>query len=226
MCKKNGWNDKNVPSDAAFISICGTKDCQEYVIKEREFHYFEEKHDNVFNAVFDDITEYTKPIEEEVGKYRHGYCYGLDNKQARELVLFIKENLGKDFYVHCRAGHSRSQAVVRFILDTYDGVVCDFSTRLENPPISWNQFVLSELKEAARFTGEKMRTDLLRNGIKSKTICFGEQQLVLLIEDINTTISQYGSGMWCIGDTNINSPQYDEFDIIPELQKLIESQKP
>ena len=120
MCKKNGWNDKNLPADAAFISICGTKDCQEYVIKEREFHYFEEKHDNVFNAVFDDITEYRQPIPEEVGKYRKGYCYGLDTKQALDIVEFIRKNLGKDFYIHCRAGHSRSQAVVRYILDMYD----------------------------------------------------------------------------------------------------------
>lgn len=226
MCKKNGWNDKNLPADAAFISICGTKDCQEYVIKEREFHYFEEKHDNVFNAVFDDITEYRQPIPEEVGKYRKGYCYGLDTKQALDIVEFIRKNLGKDFYIHCRAGHSRSQAVVRYILDMYDGIVCDFSTRLENPPISWNQFVLAELKNAAFFTGEKMRMDLLRSGIKSRTVCFGEHKLSLLIDDLNTTITQDESGMWVIGSPDRNKPYYDEFEIIPELQKLIESQKP
>ena len=39
--------------------------------------------------------------------------------------------MGKDFWIHCRAGQSRSQGIVRYILDCYPDIV--WKTRLDNP---------------------------------------------------------------------------------------------
>lgn len=219
MCMKNGWNDDNVPSDAAFISICGSPACQEYVIREREFHYFEDERENILNLDFDDITSYREDIPDT-----EEACLGINHAQAEKAVEFIKKNLGKDFYVHCRAGKSRSQAFIRYILDMYDGVVCDFATRPENPPVSWNQFILGELKEQALISGETMRMDLLRSGIKSEAKINGKNGLIILeIEGLKDRVYQDFSGMWFIGEPG---PLFDEYEIIPEIQKLLGTVRP
>jgi len=222
MCMKNGWNDDNIPYDAAFISICGSPACQEHVIKEREFHYFEHERENILNLDFDDITSYKEDIPDT-----EEACLGINRAQAEKAVEFIKKNLGKDFYIHCRAGKSRSQAFIRYILDMYDGVVCDFATRPENPPVNWNQFVLSELNDWARISGEGMRMDLLRSGIKSSVVKY-KQGLVLQVDGLepgNDKIYQDVSGMWMIGN-NVYSPLVDEYSLIPELQKMLRIEKP
>ena len=216
MCKENGWDDNNVPDDAAFISIIGTKDDQEYVVKEREYHYFQKKHSNVYNAIFDDISDFIVPISEE----DNTCCVGINGQQALEIVRFIKENLGKDFYIHCRAGKSRSQAIVRYILDMYDGLY-DFITRIENPPIYWNQFVLTELKGAAQFIGEVPRIDLLRNGIEATVTGFNTLGSTLKIEGLVEEVIVSVDRSW-----KISGKWYDEIEAMEVIQKLVESTKP
>lgn len=105
---EQGWNDNNIPNDSAFISILSP----EYSGWE-EVHYFSGEQDNVLNIRFEDITDYEIDTPE-------GKVYGLSDEQADEIYEFIERNKGKDFYIHCSAGISRSQGVTRFIVDYYD----------------------------------------------------------------------------------------------------------
>lgn len=120
----NGWDDNNLPNNAAFISILSPE--EEY----GEEHYFKENHDNVINIRCSDIDYYF---------YKAGgitYC-GLSDEQAEELFNFIDRNQDKDFYIHCSAGISRSQGVVRFILDYYD----NFEENPNNPCLTPNSHI-------------------------------------------------------------------------------------
>ena len=66
----------------------------------------------------------------------------------RKLAEFIENNINSDFYVHCEAGYSRSQGVVRYILDVYGEE--NFETRRCNPCRTPNLFVTAMLKRAYR----------------------------------------------------------------------------
>ena len=41
-------------------------------------------------------------------------------EMADDVVKFIEKNIDKDFYIHCSAGISRSQAITKFIHLNYD----------------------------------------------------------------------------------------------------------
>lgn len=113
-CQSLGYDDANVEKleDCAFVSIIGTKDVlKEYLNEGDTQHYFIENHPNVLNLEFDDVDEDT---------YYNGYmAYAINEEQAKQLYEFIKANDGKSFYVHCRAGQSRSRAVVDFLGDYF-----------------------------------------------------------------------------------------------------------
>ena len=64
-----------------------------------------------------------------------------------KLIDDIMNNGNIDIYVHCEAGVSRSQSVVRYILDVY-GKEKHIETREENPCITPNSHVLMMLKRA------------------------------------------------------------------------------
>jgi protein tyrosine phosphatase len=70
----------------------------------------------------------------------------LDYEEAFKLVKWIDERIKQDeiIYIHCAAGVSRSQAIVRYILDTYFDH--QWKTRKENPPICPNIHVVRMLK--------------------------------------------------------------------------------
>lgn len=114
ICKKNNWNDDNVGTlnDKAFISIIGTKDVQEQYLREYHEHWFKENHPNVLNLEFDDVKH-----DIEFDDYK---AYVITNEQAKQIVEFIENNLGKQFFIHCLAGISRSGAVRDFIYRNYD----------------------------------------------------------------------------------------------------------
>lgn len=117
----NNWID-NVPNNVAVISIL-------YVYNEGD-HWFNNS-ENIINLDFDDLTpdgvvaetlfdEITDDFVCKVDKDDPSkWFYPLNHEQARLLVDFIDKNIDKDFYIHCNAGESRSQGVVRYILDTY-----------------------------------------------------------------------------------------------------------
>ena len=126
--------------DIAIISICSNNKELLGSYKGKlvyEYHYFKENHDNVINLDFDDISDYT---EISYGNK----LYGLTDNDAKLLEEFISKNIGKDFYIHCTAGLSRSQGVARFILDMYPDM--EYKTRKDNPCKTPNFHVVTLLK--------------------------------------------------------------------------------
>ena len=73
----------------------------------------------------------------------------LDYEEAFKLADFIHKRIKLDdtIYVHCAVGASRSQGVVRYIVDTYK---YDYDIRLNpnNPNDTYNPHVLMMLKRA------------------------------------------------------------------------------
>ena len=74
----------------------------------------------------------------------------FDITLAKKIVEFIDSNIGKDFYVHCIMGKSRSQAVCRYILETYPELYT-YGREYENPLKTANPHVLSTLKRVKRY---------------------------------------------------------------------------
>lgn len=82
---------------------------------------------------------------------RHIDLKMFNYEQAFLLASWIDVQIvnGHDnFYVHCAAGMSRSQAIVRYIIDVYTDY--DWKTRKENPCDYYNNHMLLMLKRAAR----------------------------------------------------------------------------
>ena len=115
--KDLGLNNQNVNNlkDTAFISIIGTKECLEYYLDEGETkHFFMSNHENVLNLDFDDISTDVK--------YDGHIFKTMSMEQAEKAVNFIEDmvNGGRTtFYIHCRAGMSRSRAFGEFIYRTF-----------------------------------------------------------------------------------------------------------
>ena len=145
MMKFHGWMSKDdIPDDAAYISICNTND--EMYPEEKRTHWFKEDCVQIINVDFDDVSS----EEDESG-------YAIDYTQAEMLVKFIVENYGRDFYIHCSAGKSRSQSIARFILDCGKEISmyknCEevlYKERPENPCLTPNWLVVSMLKNEWR----------------------------------------------------------------------------
>ena len=115
------------PSDMAVVSIGEPTESE---------HYFTDS-ENVLNIDFFDVNGY------EVEGIK-----GMDDSQAEVVFRFMENNIGKDFYIHCRAGVSRSQAVGRFLSDIYGYEVVSVANNGAFP----NQHVLSLLKQKYRDT--------------------------------------------------------------------------
>lgn len=104
-------NDENVENtNMAFISIIGTLECLTYYLDEgKTKHYFND-HPNVLNLDFDDI-------EDDV-MYNGHHFKTMRMEQAEKAIDFIEANINNGvtmFYIHCRAGYSRSRAFGEFI---------------------------------------------------------------------------------------------------------------
>jgi hypothetical protein len=106
-----GLNDTNVEkSNFAFISIIGTEECIKHYIGEDDKHYFKD-HANVLNLELDDCGEYDI-------MYNGHHFKTMTMEQAERTVSFIEDMVNngiKTFYIHCKAGYSRSRAVGEFI---------------------------------------------------------------------------------------------------------------
>lgn len=141
ICSKNKWNDNNVEAldKYAFVSIIGTKESQEKYLKEEETHYFKENHINVINLEFDDVGS-------DDFIYDNIHFKGISDEQATELFKFIDLNKGKTFFIHCRAGKSRSQGVCRYILDMYKDYYTEKDINTKNPCLTPNYHTVSKLK--------------------------------------------------------------------------------
>ena len=75
----------------------------------------------------------------------------LDYEEAFDLVKWIDFRIKHDetIYVHCAVGASRSQGVVRYIVDTY-GNEYDIRLNPDNPNNTYNPHVVMMLKRAYR----------------------------------------------------------------------------
>ena len=128
-------------NDIAYISIEHSDNCLKYLLNDKKEHYLASS-DNVLNVDFDDITEdfdYEPPLGH--------WFYAINEKQAKDIVDFIENNLDKNFIIHCRAGKSRSQGICRFILDMYKDKYNTCAANLVNPCIYPNGKVVRELKK-------------------------------------------------------------------------------
>ena len=144
ILETNNWNDSNLPDNAAFISIC----CTETDNSSYETHLLSDNHDNVINLDFDDINGYTLKDQFPDDDYvKDNPARGLNDEQGLQLVKFIENNIGKDIYVHCSAGVSRSQGVVKFILEYYNDYYKESDTNPDNPCKMHNQHVFDVLRK-------------------------------------------------------------------------------
>lgn len=144
ILETNNWNDSNLPDNAAFISIC----CTETDNSSYETHLLSDNHDNVINLDFDDINGYTLKDQFPDDDYvKDNPARGLNDEQGLQLVKFIENNIGKDIYVHCSAGVSRSQGIVKFILEYYNDYYKESDTNPDNPCKMPNQHVFDVLRK-------------------------------------------------------------------------------
>jgi len=107
--------------------------------------YYDEALDNYNNGISDDYFNCEYFINSEVN------LHAMDYNDAKRLVEFIDDrirNYGDNIFVHCAAGTSRSQAIVRYILDTYPDI--EWKTRDSNPCITPNIHIVRMLKRMYR----------------------------------------------------------------------------
>ena len=147
LMNSKGWD--TVPDNVAIISINNSK----YAHVEDEYHIFESA-DNVLNLDFDDIDPMALGLDEYTEIHTYNTAYGdntiqfFTDKMASDAVDFIERNIDKDFYIHCSAGVSRSQAFVRYISTTYFNHT--WFANSENPCRHPNGFVYAKLNKHAR----------------------------------------------------------------------------
>lgn len=145
IAKENNW-DKEVPDNIAIISI------NNGTYFENEYHVCKDAN-NVLNLNFDDAD----PIAYGLAEYIQFYSIPgeksiilkfFTNEMAKQVVEFIEVNKDKNFYIHCSAGISRSQAIVKYIKNIY--YEYDWETNPNNPCLHPNGFVFQKLKQAYR----------------------------------------------------------------------------
>jgi len=100
--------------------------------------------------------------------------HALDYEEAYNLVDWIDWRIKHDetIYVHCAVGASRSQGVVRYIVDTYGG---EYDIRLNpnNPNNTYNPHVVMMLKRAYRkFCNDIYKKDVNDSYFETEPIKF------------------------------------------------------
>ena len=167
IMRNNDWYN-HAGNGVATISICSPND-------EDPVHWFKNASDNL-NLDFDDFdpsilwnntdydTIFNQYIEDGVGPRNDnvflftgqpsptGFLKAMDVQDALRTIRFIDRSILKGvntFYIHCSAGVSRSQGIVRYILDTY-GDIFDIETNPDNPCQTPNYHVVRMLKRMDR----------------------------------------------------------------------------
>ena len=167
---KNGWSERP-PRDVAIISIASHLDENPY------HHFMYTGADNVLNIDFCDCTpeewwgrtdrydelfdffilNKSDKMTNEDNRFSHSETNGdilnaLNYEQACCIVRFIDSHIQRgveSIYLHCSAGKSRSQGVVRYVLDSYPQY--DWKTNPDNPCLTPNYHVVRMLKRAFNF---------------------------------------------------------------------------
>ena len=102
--------------------------------------------------------------------------HALDYEEAYNLVDWIDWRIKHDetIYIHCAVGASRSQGVVRYIVDTYGG---EYDIRLnpDNPNNTYNPHVVMMLKRAYRkFCNDIYEKDVRDNYFETEPMKFNK----------------------------------------------------
>lgn len=114
--------------------------------------YLDERNSNMHHKTSNKNFIHTQYIKNDFGNViGKNIIYTMNYEQADKLERFIDFCVSKDvdIYVHCAAGASRSQGVVRYILDTYPDF--NWQTREANPCRTPNVHVVRMLKRAHLF---------------------------------------------------------------------------
>jgi len=145
--RRKGYRDDNPPPDnVAVISICCCdeikKNYLEAVKHETDEHWFKEDHRNVLNVEFDDIHQSEQATE-------FGTARGITAETARRIVAFVKDNVDADeWFIHCRAGRSRSVATAHVVGDIVAKSGRRTKINTTNGVMGINVFVREELLKA------------------------------------------------------------------------------
>lgn len=154
---KNEWDEK-VPDNVAIISINNGKDAGAV----EEYHICRDAK-NVLNLNFDDTDPMALQLDDDTETYTYENGHGsgtfttiefFTNDMAKRAVKFIEDVIennkldGVNFYIHCSAGVSRSQAFVKYIKNIYDFI--DWESNPNNPCLHPNGFVFQKLMQAYR----------------------------------------------------------------------------
>jgi hypothetical protein len=112
---------------------------------DKSLELFKENKKKQSNAYFNHI--YISGKDKEFVDVLHA----LDYEEAYDLCEFIDWRIKYDdtIYIHCAVGASRSQGVVRYIVDTY-GDEYDIRLNPDNPNNTYNPHVVMMLKRAYR----------------------------------------------------------------------------
>lgn len=107
LMQNHGIDDNNVEGlkDLAIISINDTHG-------NWSVSWFDQDHPNVLRLWFDDIEK-----DLQISPTNPDKCLAFTPEQSKQVFDFINLNYGKNFFVHCSAGISRSGAVGAFIND-------------------------------------------------------------------------------------------------------------
>ena len=108
--------------------------------------------------------------------------HALDYEEAEKLTEWIDWRIKHDdtIYIHCAVGASRSQGVVRYIVDTYGR---DYDIRLNpnNPNNTYNPHVVMMLKRAFLFGRFSTKVDDEIEYIKTEPIKFNHDIKLSLV---------------------------------------------
>ena len=150
LIKNNKWSSvDSINTRIAIISINNTVDntvdwTTEYL--------------PIMNYTKYDNEDYNYAVKDNVLSLR--FCDDSEDfspELAMIIIEFIQKHPWCDILVHCIMGKSRSQAVCRFILDTWPDNY-EYARKKENPLRTPNYHVLSTLKRAWRLNFEENET--------------------------------------------------------------------
>lgn len=147
IAEKNKWTE-HVPDDIAIISIVNQNDSINDM--GTEFRHLCEG-PNVLNLDFDDADPVGLGISEDSEEYTMTdgtLIKFFTSEMADRTVRFIEEHKDRNFYIHCAAGMSRSQAFVKYIMNVY--YEDNWETNPDNPCLFANGFVYSKLMRSYR----------------------------------------------------------------------------
>ena len=145
---KNDWNTNDENRNPRVFNI-DIDDCSPYWFKNQESECYDDALKLYLDKEIKRSNAYFNQLNVLVDSYY--MCHALNYEEAFNLVDWIDWRIKHDntIYIHCAVGVSRSQGVVRYIVDTY-GDEFDIKLNPNNPNNTYNPHVVMMLKRAYR----------------------------------------------------------------------------